>query len=177
MDGQAAIWEGFQSEFYRLLGSYDDKSAYDYVERLSPQEAEAAGRQAARSVFAPFIWGRKVGDRWDIRHSCEFLGVSRQALYKRVRTGSALGIPGQGTTYFPTWQFDLDKRLIRQVVGEVICAFREADDEVNPLVIAAWATSNNQLLDGLSPAEWIEQEDDHAPVVSAARRAAAGLAA
>ncbi len=177
MDGQEAIWEGFRSEFYRLLGSYDDKSAYHYVESLSPQEAEATGRQAARSVFAPFIWGRKVGDRWDIRRSCEFLGVSRQALYKRVRTGTALGVSGQGTTYFPTWQFDLDKRLIRQVVGQVISAFREADNEVDPLVIAAWATAKNQLLDGLSPVEWIQQARDEAPVVVAARRASAGLAA
>lgn len=150
----------------------------EYMGSLSKEDALQLGQQAARSIFAPFIWAAQVGDRWDVRRSCEFLNISRQALYKRARSGTALGVPGRGTTYFPVWQFDLDKHLIRQVVGEVISAFRDADDEVDPLVIAAWATAGNRLLDGASPAEWISRGGvDTAAVVTAARRAAAGLAA
>ena len=175
MDKPAAIAEGFNEEFGRLLSAHE-KALDEYFGTLSDPQAFELGRQAARTVFAPFIWGTKVGDRWDVRRSSEFLKMSRQALYKRVRTGTALGVPGQGTTWFPAWQFDTDKHLIRHVVGEIISVFREADEDVDPLVIAAWGTKADESLDDRSPAEWIRQGGDDDRVVTAARHAAAGLA-
>ena len=175
MDAMAAVLAAFSEEFWRLVNAYE-KAAQEYFGDLTEDQAHQVGRQAARTVFAPLIWDAQVGDRWDVRRSSEFLNISRQALYKRVRSGTALGVPGQGTTYFPVWQFDLDKHLIRQVVAEIIGVFREADEEVDPLVIAAWATAETGLLNA-SPAEWIQEGDDETAVVTAARRAAAGLAA
>ena len=152
-----SIQHGFWEELSRLY--YDkDKRAAEYLDGLDKDEAEQLGRQAARTIVAPFIWADKVGDRVDVRRASEFLNISRQALYKRVRTGTALGVPGRGTTFFPTWQFDFDKHLIRQVTGEIISVFREADEDVDPLVIAAWAMAENRLLDDDCPAVWIQKQ-------------------
>ena len=170
----ATIRRGFVEEFRRLLYSYEE-AIQEYVEGLSETEAYELGRQAARTVFAPLIWGVRVGDRWDVRESSEFLGISRQALYKRVRSGTALGVSGNGTTWFPAWQFNLDRRLLRPVVAHIIAAFRGADRDLDPLVISAWATKATRILASKSPAEWIRAGGDDTKVVIAARRAAAPL--
>lgn len=183
MHTRQVIEQGYQEEIDRLLFTYQ-KVVGDELD-LSEEEALELGRQAARTAFAPFIWKARVGDTWDVRQTAEFLGISRQALYKRVRTGTALGVPGRGTTHFPVWQFDTKKHLLRPVVAEIIAAFREADKDLSPLTIAAWVTASSDLLDGRSPAGWIAlgSNDQGGPdfpasrVVTAAHRAAAGLAA
>jgi hypothetical protein len=176
VDTPAAIQSAFSDELHRLLDQYGQKIGDEFW-NLSEREAWELGHQAARTVFAPIIWSARVGDHWDVRGSCEFLGVSRQALYKRVRSGTALGLQGRGTTMFPVWQFDLDRHMLRPVVAEIIGVFREADEELDPLVIAAWATKANRLLGGETPAQWISQGHDDDKVVTAARRATTGLAA
>jgi hypothetical protein len=120
---------------------------------------------------------RHIGDRWDARRVTEFLDVSRQAVYKRVRTGSLLGLPGSGTTWFPVWQFDPDRRVVRRVVASIITQFRAADPDLDPLVIAAWVTAPHPQLDGASPADEIRRGGNDERVSLLAARAARGLAA
>ena len=55
-----------------------------------------------------------------------------------------------GTTWFPVWQSDLKRFLLRPVIADLLRAFREADEDLDPLVIAAWATNANDFLDGMS---------------------------
>jgi hypothetical protein len=145
---------------------------------LSDEEFVELGRQAARLATAPLQWAAAVGDRWDTTRTTSFLRVSRQALYKRIQNGTVLALPGRGTSWFPVWQFDPDTQLVRHVVGKIIGAFRQADDQVSPLVIAAWATAPNRLLEETTPAQWITEGRNGSdnPVVAAARRAARGLA-
>jgi len=165
------ILDGFTRE---LLSEID-------VEKFPPamgeEELRDLGRRAAQAAVAPLLWSGEVSERWDVRRVTKFLDISRQAVYKRARTGSLLGLQGAGTTWFPVWQFDPDGRVVRPVVASIIEAFRKADPEVDPLVIAAWATARNRYLGGASPAEVVAGagEDEH--VVLAAARAARGLAA
>ena len=144
---------------------------------MTPPVATAATGRPPRCLSRLGV--RPVGDRWDTSTTAEFLGVSRQALHDRVRRGTLLGAPGRGTTWFPTWQFDLGHRQVRPVVAQILHAFEEAfGDRADPLVIASWAQSPQTALDGLSPINWISsaERDDDAAVV-AARRSAAKLAA
>lgn len=175
MDSFSAIEKGLLGEMDRLFR--EEPSLKTELDRLSEEEAAELGSQGARAVLAPLMWSGAVGGRWDVRRVTEFLGISRQALYKRLRHGSALGVPGQGTTWFPVWQFDPARRIIRAVTGSIIKAFRDADPEVDPLVIGAWAMSGNRLLDGKSPQEWVAEGGGDDAVLLAARRAAQGLAA
>jgi hypothetical protein len=170
-DGFAGINEGFSEAFSELA-----EKAPGLFEALEFHEGLELGRQGAFAVFAPLIWKAKIGDRWETTIAAANLGVSRQAIYKRVRNGSLLGVPGRGTTLFPTWQFD-ERNQIRLVVGQIIGAFRDAGED-DPLTIASWATTEQEEdLDGVSPAVWITQNRDSEAVVRAARRAANRLAA
>jgi hypothetical protein len=174
VDQLAAIEKGLLEELSRL--SREEPSLHS-LDDVTEEEALELGRQGARAAFAPLIWGAAVGDRWDVRRATEFLGISRQALYKRVRSGSALGIPGRSTTWFPVWQFDSQQRIVRAVTGSIIKAFRDADAGIDPLVIGAWATKETRLLGGKSPAGWLTEAGGDNVVVLAAQRAASGLSA
>lgn len=175
MDAQGALWEAFHDQLARMRFQYRELDKE--LDNLSPEDAHDLGRRAAMAVLGPLMWQLAVGERWDVRHAAEFLGVSRQALYKRLGSGTALGVPGRGTTWFPTWQFDPDQRIVRPVTAHIVAAFRDADPAIEAQVIAAWATHVNRLLDEMTPADWIATGKPDDLVVTAARRAAAGLAA
>ncbi len=88
--------------------------------------------------------------------------------------GTALGLPGSGTTWFPVWQFDLGAHEVRPVVAEVIAAFRDELGPVESLVIASWATTDQPEL-GMAPEDWLTNGKDAAEVARIARRAASEL--
>ena len=159
-----------------------------FLERLSParreidemgaDEARDLGTRAAEEAIASARWSRLVGDRIDTSEAAELLGVTRQALSKRQASGSLLGLPGRGTTWYPTWQLDIDKKEIRPEVRHIIGAFRDSLGEgADPFLIASWAsTAQHEDLGGLSPAEWLAQGKDLEELRQAAQRTAERLA-
>ena len=159
-----------------------------FLERLSParrdideigaDEARELGTRAAEEAIASARWSRLVGDRIDTSEAAELLGVTRQALSKRQTSGTLLGLPGRGTTWYPTWQLDIDKQEIRTEVRHIIGAFRDSlGKEADPFLIASWAsTAQHEDLDGLSPAEWLAQGNDPGDLRQAAQRTAERLA-
>ena len=159
-----------------------------FLERLSParreideigaDEAWELGTKAAEEAIASARWSRLVGDRIDTSEAVELLGVTRQALSKRQTSGSLLGLPGRGTTWYPTWQLDIEKKEIRPEVRDIIGAFRDSLGEgADPFLVASWAsTAQHEDLDGLSPAEWLAQGNDLEDLRQAAQRTAERLA-
>lgn len=159
-----------------------------FLERLSParreideidaDEARELGTKAAEEAIASARWSRLVGDRIDTTEAAELLGVTRQALSKRQSSGSLLGLPGRGTTWYPTWQLNIDKKEIRPEVRHIIGAFRDSlGKEADPFLIASWAsTPQHEDLDGLSPTEWLAQGNHLDDLRQAAQRTAERLA-
>ena len=144
--------------------------------KLDVEEANRLGRRAAAQVLAAARWSQIVGDRLDTTQVSRLLGITRQALAKRQHTGSLLGLPGDGTTWYPTWQFDVDEGRIRPEVRDLIGAFRDRLDDIDPLVIAAWATTpQDEDLAGETPAQWLRAGRDPDQLRQAAERAAARL--
>lgn len=139
------------------------------------QRADAVkiGNDAAEAAVSALAWSDAVGERYDTSQVCRMLSVTRQALAQRQQKGSLIGLPGNRTTWYPAWQFDVRARRIRSVVPDIVAAFREHLDPCSSAVIAAWAT-NPQLEDlaGSTPADWIRQGRDEHMVVTAAGRAA-----
>lgn len=135
------------------------------------------GREAAQAAWAPILWRAAVGDTWNTTVAAEFLRVTRQALHKRVQSGTVLALPGRGTNEFPVWQFDPETRLVRHAVAGMVGAFRRADDQVSPLTIASWAHAPNRQLEGMAPCDWVSAGRDEETVIAAASRDARGLAA
>jgi len=178
MDSYAALREGISrslAEFDEQL--FGDATLREQFEALSDEDAMELGHRALRSALAPILWGAAIGERWDVRRTTEFLSISRQALYKKLRAGAILGLRGNGTTWFPIWQFDPELGIVRSVTSRLLALFREADSDVDPLVIAAWATKDQALLDGRSPAQWLATGGDDETLLVSARRASAGLRA
>ena len=143
------------------------------LDHLTSDEISALGAAAADSVIGRIMRDRAIGERWSTSEVTEYLGVSRQALHKRLRCHSILGLPGRGVTWFPVWQFAGGK--VRPVVGELIAAFRSVEP-YDPLIVASWATSAQPEL-GTTPAEWLEVGGVEQRLVELARRSATELAA
>ena len=144
--------------------------------KLDVEEAKRLGRRAAAQVLAAARWSQIVGDRLDTTQVSRLLGITRQALAKRQNTGSILGLPGDGTTWYPSWQFDMNEARLHPEVRDLIGAFRDRLDDVDPLVIAAWATTpQDEDLVGETPAQWLSAGRDSDQLRRAAERAAARL--
>ena len=173
-----AAVEEYRHELHRLLERYPGLSAdKDDLIRLA--------RRGAQATAAPMLWAEAVGDRLDTRAVTMLLGVTRQALGQRVAADTLLGIPGQGTMWFPTWQFDVSRQpaRVRPVVAKVLAVWRDAlGSRCDPLLIAGWAAApqfgelrSGDLAD-VTPSEWISRDGDEEPLLLAATRAARGLA-
>lgn len=169
-DALSAFVDGFSQRLKVLLDRHSE-----ILWSVEPERATAFGAEGADAAVAPLLWAAAVGERWDTATVTEFLGVTRQALHKRVVSGSVLGLPGRGTTWFPVWQFDRANHRVLPEAAEVIAAFGRALDTFDPLVVASWATSEQPEL-GMSPEEWLTAGKDPGEVVRVARRAAAELA-
>ena len=145
--------------------------------RLSIDDAAHIVNAAADAAVSAAAWSEVIGDRYDTSQVSSMLGISRQALAKRQRNGSLIGLPGKQTTWFPAWQFDQARHRVHGVVPEVIAAFREHLGPGRYEIIAAWATNPQpEDLNGSTPADWIGQGLDDDTAITAARRAAAHFA-
>jgi hypothetical protein len=159
-----AIVRAFETRLEQLS---HDKAVWEALQSGDADLAER-GVRAAEYAVAPFIWSRAVGDRFDTTELAEILSVSRQALASRVASGSLLALPGRGTRWYPSWQVDIAKREVRPVVAKVLAAWRALEPDVDPLVIATWATSPEDLLDDETPAMLIEAGGSNDRIVDAA---------
>jgi hypothetical protein len=171
-DAQAVLFDSFAEQLKVMLVRHPG-----LLDAVEGREARELGRRGAEAALAPLIWGEAVGERWSTTYVAEFLGVSRQALHERVKRGTLLGVLGRGTTWFPTWQFDIANRNSRPVVPTVLHAFRHTDPPLAPVEVAAWALSPQVELEDLTPADWLAAGRPESAVVDAARQTAARLAA
>ncbi|MDS1116545.1 helix-turn-helix domain-containing protein [Gordonia westfalica] len=94
---------------------------------------------------------------WTTPQVADFLGISRQAINKRVRNRKMLGYAGNGSTLFPTWQFDLEHKEIRAEVPEFLAAF---DETVEPTTIANWSITRSRE-SGRSPVDLLLSAESH----------------
>lgn len=145
-------------------------------DRLKPEEAAELGRYGAETAIASLRWSQVVGERLNTTQVAQLLGITRQALAKRQTNGSLLGLPGKGTTWYPAWQFDIESNSIRPEVRDLVVAFRDRLNNIDPYMIASWAsTPQNEDLDGHTPIQWLQSHRDSDQLITAARRAASWL--
>lgn len=98
-------------------------------------------------------------DVWTTPQVASFLGISRQAINKRVRSRKMLGYAGDGVTLFPVWQFDTETHTIHPEIPEFLAVF---DEDIEPAAIALWAITKVDGFDR-TPAELLldpETRDD-----------------
>ncbi|NKW46082.1 TetR family transcriptional regulator [Rhodococcus hoagii] len=95
------------------------------------------------------------GEDWTTPQVVDFLGISRQAVNKRLHGRTMLGYRAGRVTRFPAWQFDLDSAEVRPEAAELLAAL---GDGFEPADVARWADAVVPEL-GSTPAELLLSKD------------------
>ncbi len=150
------------------------------LDSLWPNHAEQLGGRVVGAALAPKIWADVAGERFDTAQLVQMLSVTRQALAKRVASGTLLGLPGKGTTFYPRWQFDLSAEPIRvrRSVAAAFTAWVAEMGSLDPYAVASWAQTHQPELDDLTPVEYLAQGGggEAEPLTFSARVTASRLA-
>ena len=135
----------------------------------------AFGRRAAILAAADVLWRRRLGRLLTSEEVRQVLGVgTRQAVSDFVKRRRLLAIRGaDGRLLFPAFQFSATGRPL-PALEAVLAAFARAG--VDELTVGSWFTSPQDLLEGRTPADWLQSGGADALVIEAARRTASELA-
>jgi hypothetical protein len=143
----------------------------DLVSELNPEDAYDYGWEASHAALAPIAWSKAIGHRLNTTEVTKLLGITRQALAHRLNRKTILGIPGKNTTYYPSWQFDFERRIQKSEARGILCTFLSYGQN-DSYMIAAWANSSNEDLEGLTPAQWLQEERTPSNLYEVARETA-----
>jgi hypothetical protein len=149
-----------------ILTSADEVDPGLWGPRPSDEELAMARRRGDAAVASAL----KVAlvDALTREHAAARLGISPQAVSKRVAAGALVALRRGRTRWLPAWQFHEDDAL--PGLAQVIAAYPGTS-----LALTVWATSPSADLGGLTPAEAMARRDGAARVVSAAQALAAHL--
>jgi hypothetical protein len=140
----------------------------------SPDDAEALGRQAAMVVLAGGAWERALGELLTSAVARVLLGgVSREALRKRVVSGSVIALRDDaGLVRYPRWQFDVAGGTPFRVVKELNELFGDAG--LDSWTLASFATTPQPELGDRAPVDAFADTDIE-PLLLSAHRTVADL--
>ena len=140
----------------------------------SADDAEVLGRRAAMVVLAGGAWERALGDLLTSAEARALLGgVSREALRKRVLSGSVLALRDEaGLIRYPRWQFDAASSTAYGAIRELNEIFGDAG--LDPWTLAAFATAPQPELGSRAPVDAFGDADLE-PLFLSAHRAVAEL--
>ncbi|MBF6347948.1 helix-turn-helix transcriptional regulator [Nocardia flavorosea] len=83
-------------------------------------------------------FGADEGEDWTTPRVVDFLGVSRQAVNKRLHGRTILGYRDGRRTRFPAWQFDREAAEVRPEVAELLEAL---GDGFEPAEVSRWTVT------------------------------------
>jgi len=140
----------------------------------SPDDAEVLGRRAAMVVLAGDAWERALGELLTSAEARVLLGgISREALRKRVLSGSVLALRDDaGLIRYPRWQFDAASGAPFGAVKKLNKVFGDAG--LDSWTLAAFSTAPQPELGDRAPVDAFADEDPE-PLMLSARRAVAEL--
>lgn len=167
MAANPALLDRIVAEFRRTLTEIGGQPS-------SADDADAIGRRAAMVVLAGDAWERALGDLLTSAEARILLGgISREALRKRVITGSVVSLRDDaGLIRYPRWQFDPASGSTFPVLKRLNKVFRDAG--LDSWTLASFATTPQSELADRTPVEAFADEDPE-PLILSARRAVAAL--
>jgi hypothetical protein len=116
----------------------------------------------------------RIGPFYDTAGLKNWLGVSRQALEKRISAGKLIAcVTSDRVRLYPVWQF-MDSGALQPGLPEVLAALRKGTED--GWIVAAWLTTPTEELEGTA-IEWLTKRHDPAPVIELAHHDAAAWAA
>jgi hypothetical protein len=138
------------------------------------QDPQTLGRRAALLVATEAVWGEVLGPLLDAEQVRTLLKVDRrEAINDLVKEGRILALEGSGgRTLYPAFLFDSSGCPYPEV-AEIIAIFSGVVE--TPYTIASWFASPQDLLEGETPAAWMQARKNASQLLSAARRSAGEL--
>jgi hypothetical protein len=167
MRANSALLDRTVEEFRRTLAEIGGQPS-------SADDAEVLGRRAAMVVLAGGAWERALGELLTSAEARVLLGgVSREALRKRVVSGSVIALRDDaGLIRYPRWQFDAVSGAPFGVIKQLNEVFGDAG--LDPWTLAAFATAPQPELDERTPVDAFGDADLE-PLFLSAHRAVAEL--
>lgn len=111
----------------------------------------------------------RVGPVCSTADLVDWMGISRQAINKAVKEARILGVrKGSGSWMYPTWQLDSNN----QVLEGLPKVLERLKGIANTLDIGEWFVTKHRDLEGLTPAEWLQEDRDLGTVVGVAENLA-----
>ncbi len=167
MAANPALLDRTVAEFRRTLTEIGGQPS-------SADDAEMLGRRAAMVVLAGGAWERALGELLTSAEARVLLGgVSREALRKRVLSGSLIALRDNADLIrYPRWQFDAANSTPFRAVKKLNEIFGEAG--LDPWSLAAFATAPQPELGNRAPVDAFA-DTDLDPLLLSARRAVAEL--
>lgn len=140
----------------------------------SPEDAEVLGRRAAMVVLAGGAWERAFGELLTSAEARVLLGgTSREALRKRVLSGSVLALRDDADLIrYPRWQFDAASSAPFGAIKKLNRIFGDAG--LDAWTLAAFATAPQPELGDRTPVDAFADADLE-PLLLAARRTVSDL--
>jgi hypothetical protein len=140
----------------------------------SADDAEVLGRRAAMVVLAGGAWERALGELLTSAEARVLLGgVSREALRKRVVSGSVIALRDDaGLIRYPRWQFDAASGAPFEAVKRLNEIFD--DTGLDSWTLASFATTPQPELANRTPIDSFADADIE-PLLLSAHRAVAEL--
>lgn len=142
-----------------------DAAAFDDVDAI------AAAMVAALPIGT--LYDQLAGPFYDTAGLTRWLGISKQALAKRVDAGTVIACRQEDdrrTWVYPAWQFT-DRAVVAGLaeVWQILRAGATAD----PWMAVFWLKASNPALGGVTPVDWLHAGGDLDTVVDEARADAA----
>jgi hypothetical protein len=167
MASDAALLDRTVEEFRRTLTEIGGRPS-------SVDDADLLGRRAAMVVLAGEAWERALGELLTSAEARVLLGgVSREALRKRVLSGSVIALRDDaGLVRYPRWQFDAASGVPFPAVKKLNEIFGDAG--LDPWTLASFVTTPQPELDDRVPVEAFADADLE-PLLTSAHRTVADL--
>jgi len=145
-------------------------------ELSDPAEQERLGRRAALLATSEIVWDQHLGPMYGWSDVAEILGTvgTRQGVSDLAKRKRLLALPASGgRVLYPAFQFHGSRTI--PGLHDVLMEFDQA--AASPWTIASWFQSAQDELGRRPPASYLAQHGFDKQARTAARRAAARLAA
>ncbi|WP_235681080.1 hypothetical protein [Tomitella gaofuii] len=158
-------------EFKRELRRYVDEridALQIPTEHIDLLDARAVAGHMIASIPALHLhpYDEAAGPFYDSAGLEKWLGVSRQAINKRVHSGTLISARlGGGKHVYPAWQFMPNGQVYPALLPAWLLLRKHSDAWTAIL----WLSADDPELDGHSAADWLTSDRDPEPVYAAAR--------
>jgi hypothetical protein len=162
LEAPTDLLAAFEDALSRAAAAQEWHGFDDALWGPAPTESELAeARRRARAELDDAL-AVALSDALGREAVARRLGISPQAVSKRLGAGSLVALSRGRAKHFPAWQFHEDGVL--PGLAEVIDAYPGT-----PLALTVWATSPSADLDGRTPAEALTERGGVQRVVDAAQ--------